>query len=51
MSTLIVSVDEWKSGLAEYLIDYDSLDIKETIAEGLWKCCYKYINAIAQLKL
>ena len=42
ISTLIVSVDEWRSQLDEYLIDYDSLDIKDTIAQGLWICksCY-----------
>ena len=32
---LIVLTDEWKRQLATYLIDYDSLDIKETIASGL----------------
>lgn len=28
------SVDEWKKQLAVYLIDYDSLDIKEIKASG-----------------
>ena len=45
ISTLIVSVDEWKSQYAEFLIDYDSLDIKETIAQGLWRCKFCYSTA------
>jgi len=31
----LVSVEEWKKELAGYLIDYHSLDIKNTIASGL----------------
>ena len=30
----IVSTEEWKKELAGYLIDYSSLDIKDTIASG-----------------
>ena len=32
---MLVSIDEWKKQLAAYLIDYNSLDIKESIASGL----------------
>ena len=31
----IVSTDEWKKQLAAHLIDYNLLDIKETIASGV----------------
>lgn len=37
---VIVSVEEWKGQLSPYLIDYNSLDIKETIASGLWMCSH-----------
>ena len=37
---LTVSIDEWKKLLTEYLIDYDSLDIKDTVASGLWMLKY-----------
>ena len=33
-SNSIVSTEEWKKELAGYLIDYSSLDIKDTIASG-----------------
>ena len=45
-SNLIVSIDEWKKQLAAYLIDYDSLDIKETIASGLWMSYYLNIKIL-----
>ena len=31
----IVSIDEWKKQLGAHLIDYNSLDIKGTIASGV----------------
>jgi len=34
-SNLIVSSEEWKKELARCLIDYNSLDIENTIASGL----------------
>ena len=34
-SNLLVSAEEWKKELAGYLIDYNSLDIKDAIASGL----------------
>ena len=33
--SFIVSIDEWKKQLAAILIDYNSLDIKGTIASGV----------------
>ena len=30
--------------LSEYLIDYNSLDIKETIASGLWMCIVMQVH-------
>ena len=45
-SNLIVSIDEWRKQLAAYLIDYDSLDIKETIASGLWMSYYLNIKIL-----
>ena len=32
---IIVSIGEWKKQLAAHLIDYNSLDIKGTIASGM----------------
>ena len=31
----IVSTEQWKKELAGYLIEYNSLDIKDSIASGL----------------
>ena len=35
ITNFLASTDEWKKQLAECLIDYDSLDIKGTIASGV----------------
>ena len=43
---IIVSIEEWKKELTGYLIDYDSLDIKDTVASGLWIYNQKLINFI-----
>ena len=34
--SLAVALDEWKKQMKAFLIDYNTLEIEETMAKGLW---------------